>query len=145
LDAIELLKNIGTTVNITFMGWGSLEQACKDFSLKEMGKVKVKFRKPVEYGIKFFNFLQNYDVVLVPNLKQEQPRIVFDAFSQGLCVIVSDTAGLSEITLECKNALKVKHVDPKDLARAIHLLVENPDLVMQLGLNGLSYATGKTH
>ncbi len=144
-EAIELLKNLDVAVNITIMGMGELAEDCKTFALKEFGKIKVTYRDPVEYGSEFFNILYNYDVILIPNLKEEQPRIVFDAFSQGVGVIASDTSGILDITIDGENAIICKRGDSQSLAKAICHAAENPDLVLEMGLSGLNFVNGKTH
>ncbi len=144
-DAIDSLKNLGVTVNITIMGSGELEKDCKTFALKELGNINVTYRDPVGYGSDFFDILLSHDVVLVPNLKEEQPRIVFDAFSQGLGVIGSDTSGISDITIDGENAIICKRGDSQSLAKAMFRVIENPDLILHMGLSGLNYAEGKTH
>ena len=144
-NAIEHLKNMGVTVDITIMGSGDLREDCRAFALREFGNTKVIFREPVDYGIEFFSVLCDFDVVLVPNLKEEQPRIVFDAFSQGLGVIASDTTGILDITADGINAVICKSGDSRSLAEAIRHVAKNPDLVLQMGLHGLNYANGKTH
>lgn len=63
------------------MGKGELKKDCQDFVDDYKGNVDVVFKQPVAYGKAFFETLKNYDFVLVPILKQEQPRIIFDAFS----------------------------------------------------------------
>ncbi len=143
-DAINYLKDTGGSVNITIMGSGKLENECRSFVLQEFGNIKVKYREPVLYE-EFFNVLCEYDVVLVPNLKEEQPRIVFDAFSQGLGVIASDTSGILDITKNGENAVICKCGDFVSLAQAIRHLVEKPDFALCMGLGGLNYARGKTH
>ena len=145
VDAINYLKKLGATVNITIMGSGKLEDDCKTLALNEFGDVNVTFREPVEYGEEFFKVLRSYDVVLVPSLNDEQPRIIFDAFSQGLGVIASDTSGILDITVDGKNVVICKRGDPESLAKAMLRVIDNPDLVLQMGLNGLKYADGKTH
>lgn len=144
-DAIEYLKSMGVNVQITIMGSGELDKDCKAFALKKFGNVKVVYREPVEYGNEFFNALCSYDMVLVPNLKEEQPRIVFDAFSQGLGVIASDTSGILDVTIDGVNAVICKRGDSKSLAKAICSVIERPDLLFQMGISGLRYAGGKTH
>ena len=144
-DAIDYLKSLDFAISITIMGSGKLENDCKAFALRKFGKIKVFYREPAEYDDKFFSILCEYDVILIPNLKEEQPRIVFDAFSQGLGVIASDTSGILDITINGKNAVIFKSADSIGLANAIREVVEKPELALQMGLNGLSYAEGKTH
>lgn len=144
-EAIEYLKSQNITVEITIMGSGELAKDCREFAMRKFGGVIVNYFEPVEYGSEFFDVLCSYDAVLVPNLKDEQPRIVFDAFSQGLGVIASDTSGILDITVDGENAVICARGDSQSLAKAICRVVEEPDLVLQMGLNGLNYANGKTH
>lgn len=142
--AIEKLKEMGTQASITIIGSGNLQEECKNFATKDHGTVKVEYRKPVEYGAELFGLLSQYDFALVPNLSEEQPRIIFDVFSQGLPVIGSDTSGILDIT-NSENALTFRTGDPSDLAKAIHHAVNNPDIAYEMGLSALRYVSGKTH
>jgi glycosyltransferase involved in cell wall biosynthesis len=144
-DAIKALGKMGVCINITIMGSGVLEKTCKEFVSGSFGKVQVNYIDPVAYDSVFFNTLCNYDVVLVPNLKEEQPRIIFDAFSQGIGVIASDTSGILDITVDGENAIIFKRGDSQSLANAISYAVSNPDLVFQMGLRGLDFIENKSH
>lgn len=145
LNAIRLLKNIDIVGNVTIIGDGPLKGQVVDFIYKNNGSIKVFYLEPVEYGTQFFKLLQHYDIVLVPNLKEEQPRIVFDAFSQGVGVIASDTSGIMDIVTPNKNAFIFKAGDANALSATMAKAINNPVLVTNLGLAGLSYANGKTH
>jgi len=144
-SAIEALSAMNVEVNITLMGDGALRDECEKFALGDFGPVKVAFKEPVIYGDEFFNVLCQFDAVLVPNIKEEQPRIIFDAFSQGVPVIASDTWGICDITSNRVNALHCKQGDPKSLASAVSYAVMNSEILVELGLNGLAYAKSKTH
>lgn len=144
-DAIAHLDDMGVIVNITIMGSGKLEKECKTFASHEHGNIKVTYRNPVQYGSEFFNALCDYDVVLILNLKEEQPRIIFDAFSQGLGVIASDTNGILDITIDGENAVIYKRGDSLSLANALCHVVKNRELVSEMGINGLNFVEGKTH
>ncbi|MGD0961442.1 MAG: glycosyltransferase family 4 protein [Methylomonas sp.] len=144
-DAINLLKNTGIVVNITIIGEGELEEDCKEFVKGDFGNVKVFYHPPVRYGTEFFNLLCNYNLVLVLNLKEEQPRIIFDAFSQGLGIIGFNTSGILDISVHGENALICERANVDSLVKAITYLVENPDNLSRMGLNALAYMKGKTH
>ena len=145
LNAIRLLKNMDIVGNVTIIGDGPLKSQIIDFINKDYGGIKVIYLEPVEYGTQFFKLLQHYDIVLVPNLKEEQPRIIFDAFSQGVGVIASNTSGIIDIVAPGKNAFIFKVGDADALAGAMAKAINNPALVTKLGLAGLNYANGKTH
>jgi glycosyltransferase involved in cell wall biosynthesis len=144
-DAIKLLKETLVLVNITIIGEGHLVEKCQEFAKNDFGNVKVFYRPPVKYGNEFFNLLCSYDLVLVLNLKEEQPRIIFDAFSQGLSIIGSDTSGILDITVHGQNALIFKSGNAESLCSTITYAANNPDLLSTFGLNALRCMQGKTH
>lgn len=144
-SAIEILKNHEIPLKLTIMGKGSLENICKEFAAKKHGKVKVNYSNPIEYGMPFFNEIRKYDVLLVPNLKEEQPRIIFDAFSQGVCVIASDTAGNLDITTNSENAIICKSGSSNSLAKAIINASKNRSEVISMAKKGRETVLGKTH
>lgn len=143
--AIDILKTEAVRVNITIMGAGTLENECKTQAMKDFGTVNVSYCEQVKYGKEFYSKLVNFDLVLVPNLKEEQPRIIFDAFSQGIGVIASNTTGILDITSDGNNAIICDRGDAHDLAKAIAFAAANPDIITSMGKEGLEYASGKTH
>ena len=144
LDALEILKNTNKKIHLTIMGEGELEQQCRQFVNDYNGNVDVVVKDPVTYGSEFFKILASYHFVLVPTLKQEQPRIIFDAFSQGVAVIGSDTSGVMDITNK-DNTLTFMRGDSSSLAKTINSITEDKATILEMGLAGLKYATGKTH
>jgi glycosyltransferase involved in cell wall biosynthesis len=145
LEAIQLLRKQGVAAQIDIMGSGPLEQECRDFAKLTQGSVEVAFVEPVPYGPAFFKNLATYDVLLLTNLTEEQPRIVFDAFGQGLTIVASDTDGLKTICKAQENAIIFKTGDVNALADAISYAVNHQRELVQLGLNGLRFARTKTH
>lgn len=144
LNAIDILNSENIEVKITIMGDGSLKNVCKKFCAEKTGSVKLTFKEPIKYDSEFFNYISEFDYVLVPTEKQEQPRIIFDAFSQGVSVIGSDNSGVIDITTH-DNAQIFESGNPKSLAEKIMELSNNKEVAKQKGINGLSFAKGKTH
>ncbi len=143
--AIRLLQAAGVQVRISIMGTGALEKMCRDFAQQDFGSVTVVFVEPVEYGPAFFAVLSQYDVVLVPNMKEEQPRIIFDAFSQGCCVIASNTSGIMDMTVDGENVIIFERGNSKSLANVIQSVINQPDLIRAIGSRALEYIRGKSH
>ncbi len=143
--AIRLLQAAGVQVRISIMGTGALEKMCRDFAQQDFGSVAVVFIEPVEYGPAFFAVLSQYDVVLVPNMKEEQPRIIFDAFSQGCCVIASNTSGIVDMTIDGENVIIFERGNSKSLANAIQSIANQPELIRAIGFHALNYIRGKSH
>lgn len=93
LEAIRLLRSRGRRVGVDIIGDGPPRDVCKGTATLA-GTSAVKVLDPVPYGDPFFALLQRYHAVVVPSLGQEQPRILFDAFSQAVPVIASGTDGI---------------------------------------------------
>lgn len=144
LKAIEILAGTDKRIEFTLMGTGRLESRCRAFIDRYKGNVRVRLEEPVPYGRPFFHKISEYDFVLAPTLKQEQPRIVFDAFSQGVPIIGSDTSGIRDITGP-ENALLFARGDAESLAQCIMSAQCTRPASLEMGLAGLSYAKGKTH
>ena len=144
LAAIEQLKCQDVNISITIMGSGELKENCLRFSAEHHGGIHVKYQDNISYGDDFFKLISQHDWVLVPTLKQEQPRIIFDAFSQGTPVIASDTHGILDITNK-DNAFTFETGKSTSLAETLLHVARHPDLALKMGLAGLEYAAGKTH
>ena len=145
LDAVKALQKMGVPAQIDIMGSGELEPECRQFIQAQQGAVTMSFVDPVAYGKDFFKYLSTYDVLLLPNLSEEQPRIIFDAFGQGLTIVASDTDGLKQVCKHEVNAIVFKRGDAQALTNAIEFAVNNTDKVVKFGLAGLAFAKTKTH
>lgn len=91
LDAMELLTGYGISIHLDIIGDGSEKERCRVFA---DGHSNVRLLETVRYGEEFFSLLRRYHMVIVPSLSDEQPRILFDAFSQGIPVVASRTRGI---------------------------------------------------
>jgi glycosyltransferase involved in cell wall biosynthesis len=97
------------------------------------------------YGPPFFAMLREQDALLVPSLTDEQPRIVFDAFSQAVPVIAADTTGLRECVTEGKNGRFVPPGNAEALADAIAGASADRESLRTLGISSLDVARNLTH
>ena len=82
---------------ITIIGEGSMRVQCVRAAQETHGSVSLQFLDPVKYGEPFLAILRSHDAVLLPSLSSEQPRLLFDAFSQAVPVIGSATGGICEV------------------------------------------------
>lgn len=145
LQAIEKLAERNIEAEISVMGSGPLEAACRALAEKMQGSINFSFIDPVPYGMPFYQLIRQYDFLLLPNLSEEQPRIVFDAFGQGLSIIASDTEGLKASCSHLENAVLFKRGDVDSFCDAITFAATNKEKVREFGIHGLRYAKSKTH
>lgn len=145
LDAIEHVRN-DLALTITIIGEGGLSENCTRLE-KENGdrRLKVEVLSPVPYGQTFFDLLRRFDAIVVPSISDEQPRLIFDAFSQGLPVLGSDTGGIAEVVDDEIDGKLCKPGDFLALANMLRWADQNKHQLQTMGLAGLHKSRKFTH
>jgi len=143
LEAVGKLCAVGARAIVHIMGEGPL----RDKVLAAQRKLPycLKYFKPLAYGMPFFEFLQQYHAVIVPNLGDEQPRIIFDAAARAVPVLASDTDGLRPYVVDGCTGNLVTPDDSRALADAIAFWTANPKIVRSFAIEALSHVRSKTH
>jgi glycosyltransferase involved in cell wall biosynthesis len=145
LDAAGLIAN-QVTAHIAIIGEGPLAAECRDFVRQnEDSSLKFELLDPVQYGPAFFGLLRRFDAVIVPSISDEQPRLIFDAFSQGIPVLGSDTGGITEIVKDDVNGKLFKSGDALSLAGTLKWASQNRDALRMLGISALRLSRLFTH
>ena len=80
-------------------------------------------------------YLKNFDIFVLPSLKEGLPYVILEAGLAGLPVIASNVGGIPEIIENGKEGLLVHPANPEELAAAIKKLVENKTLRETLAKN----------
>lgn len=134
--AIEALVILRDKYNITPMlsiyGEGPELNNLKNLAKELKVTSQVDFRGYISYGSAFYKEISNYDLMLLTNLSDEQPRLIFDAISQGVIPICPNTPPYKSVGLDSK--LLYDQGSSVDLARIIqsytdkHLLSEMTNL-----------------
>ena len=144
LDAMQRLHERDVAVDLDIIGEGPLADRCRKLA-DGRGKGRVRLLAPVEYGKPFFRLLQGYHAVVIPTLSEEQPRILFDAYSQGVPVIATDTDGHAPYVLEGETGWLIPRHDPAALADAIQRASNEPDQLQRMGTESVKLAQKMTH
>ena len=145
-DALQRLRRAGRTcVQVSIIGAGELEGACREQARLSNERVQLEVLEPVAYGEPFFALLRRFDAVLVPSLADEQPRIVYDAYSQALPVLASATPGLQTCVADGVNGRLFAPADAQALADTIAWAADEPAELRHLGLAALATARATTH
>lgn len=118
LEALKMLEARGAEVQLDIVGKGPMEAEIAEFAARAR-HVRVKMQREVAYATEFLPLLRGYHAALVPTTHDEQPRIILDAFSQGVPVITSDTPGNREVAADGVNAIFVPRGDAAALAQCI--------------------------
>jgi len=81
--AVAQLRHAHHTVRLDIVGEGPELGRLKD-AVNRLGlEAETKFLGQLSYPEKFLAYLRTVDLVLLTNLNDEQPRLIFDAISQG--------------------------------------------------------------
>lgn len=78
-----------------------------------------------------------------PNYRESYPTKMFEYMALGLPVIVSDFPLNRRVTMECGSGFPIQPDDPQGLALVLRILHENPQLVEEMGKNGMQAADMK--
>jgi glycosyltransferase involved in cell wall biosynthesis len=144
LDALRALEARGVGAHVDFIGRGEDRDACLA-AAAECRSVRISVLEPVPYGNEFFALVRRYHAVIVPSLSEEQPRIVFDANSQAVPVIASDTGGHRPYVEPGRTGWLVPVGDAAALAAAIERAIRSAPELRSMGLAALAEARGRTH
>ncbi len=144
LDALAILDRRKIDVACDVMGMGEMAEACRA-AAPRFRHVTLTLRDPVPYDDGFFACLREVRAVVVPSLSDEQPRIVYDAFSQATPVLASDTGGLRDAVREGQTGWRVPPGDADALADAIAALLDDAQTAERYGLQGRDIALAHTH
>jgi len=92
-----------------------------------------------------FERIGTYDAVVVPTSSDEQPRIIYDAFSQGVAVIASDTQGHRQCVSDGITGQLFKAGDVIELERAISSVLANKPRWLAMSPDCREKALSHTH
>lgn len=145
LQALRRLPIDGGEIDIDIAGSGPLKTDCEAFIATYRGPARINLIGTVRYGSEFFSLLRSYHAVLVPNLGDEQPRIVYDAFSQAVPVLAADTPGLRSCVQAGVTGCLDDPGSADSLSRRLIWARGNIAQLRSMGLAGLDVARNLTH
>jgi glycosyltransferase involved in cell wall biosynthesis len=145
LEAMRQLDNDSLPISLDVVGDGVLKSQCESIASELTGTTKVGLLGTVRYGEPLFAVIRRYDAVVVPSIGDEQPRIVFDAYSQAVPVLGSDTPGLRSCVKSGDRNLLAPPNDVPALVALLRYAAENRLELKRLGLECLAYAESMTH
>jgi glycosyltransferase involved in cell wall biosynthesis len=145
LESMRLLAEENLDIQLDILGEGVLEANCNSVSQDLKGPTSVCVLGSVAYGAPLFNRIRKYHAVVIPSISDEQPRIVFDSYSQGVPVIASNTTGLRSCISENITGLLFTPGDSVALASLLREVIEHIEQLQSLGMNSIELAREMTH
>ena len=138
IEALKILMDKGFDVSLTIIGDFTNKKYTEDVRdiivrsglemyVRLLGKVSEETLR---------NAYREHDIFLFPNHLQSWGIAVFEAMASGCPVIVSKTAGASEVLTDGVHALLVNPKSPEEIADAVKRLVDDVELYQKLSKNG---------
>lgn len=94
-------------------------------------KDKIFFHPYIE---DIYDFIRQTDIIVIPSITQEACSLtLLESMQQAKAIITTNNGSQPEIVTDRKEALLVPPADPEALAKALKLLISNPELRKSLG------------
>jgi glycosyltransferase involved in cell wall biosynthesis len=123
-----ILDKRGIAMTLDVYGEGPMRDELLDLIARNGLSGAVALKGNVSYD-NFRQVLTKYDILLLPSLSEEQPRVLFDAMANGVLVIASDIASLSGLITNSYNGMLCEPGNPESFALAIeHLYLNKKDI-----------------
>lgn len=145
LQAMQILSEQRIPIHLDILGQGKLLSECENAQQQVQPPTQIRVLQPVAYGPELFEQLRHYHLVVVPSITDEQPRIVYDAYSQAVPVLASKTDGLQDCVWQDGTGLLFEAGNAIVLATCLAEVTQNPVSLRQMGLNALQIARQLTH
>ena len=145
LDAMRMLAAEDFPATLDVLGKGELLEDCERMARDLTGLTRVRTLGTLPYGDAFLAVLRDYHAVAVPNISDEQSRIVYDAYSQAMPVLASDTSGLRACVMEGETGRFPKGDHAQDWAALIRECAADFQGLELMGLRALEIARANTH
>jgi glycosyltransferase involved in cell wall biosynthesis len=147
-DCGQILKGIKAAEDldlvVVFIGDGAekelLQQLTKEYGLEK--KVWFLGLIPKVEVVKWLQLARASFVTFrdLPVLHTSSPNKMFDSFAAGVPIIQSTRGWIAELVRDNECGINVDPDLPEDIASALRLFVENPDLAKKMGKNALQLA-----
>ncbi|MHA2030381.1 MAG: glycosyltransferase family 4 protein, partial [Candidatus Kariarchaeaceae archaeon] len=103
----------------------------------------VTFHGYIPQGQKLLNIYRGSDVLILPALQDQQPKVLMEAMSQGLPVVATEVGGIPSIITHGKNGLLIPPAQPAALISAIQRLLITEERIPIIQ-RGLAYVRDRT-
>jgi glycosyltransferase involved in cell wall biosynthesis len=142
---MNLSDDEGLPIQLDILGQGELFEACVQASQQPRKTIKIRTLGTVSYGVELFQLMQNYHALVIPTISDEGHRVVYDAYSQALPVLASDTVGLREIVHPEETGQLIPPESSVALASTFKRAIQNFSELERMGVAALAVARSLTH
>lgn len=82
------------------------------------------------------DLIKQSNIVCLPSYREGLPKALLEAAASGRAIVTTDVPGCREVVRDSENGLLVPASDAIALAKALKMLIENPDIRAEMGAIG---------
>lgn len=142
IEAVKKMRDTGYNTTLSIIGNPNADKNYYEYIKNQIKNLELEqsvFLLGVVEEQELLQAYYNHDIFVFPNHLQSWGLAVFEAMATGLPVIVSKSAGASEVLKDNETALLVEPKHPYQIAQAVKKLVDNPVLYGNLSRQGRKF------
>lgn len=132
IEALNWLDCEGVSWECVFLGDGELQSELRGLAENLNLSDKISFPGFCE---DVYSELLKSDLFVLPSLHEGSPNALIEAMGLGLPCIATDVGGITDLIENGKNGILVPPKDSVSLSNALHHLLTNQNIAMDLGEN----------
>ena len=124
------------SAKLVIVGKGELENRLKSLAIELGIDANVIFEGYVSDKIELRKYMSKFDVYVMPSVYKSETLGVaaIEASAMGIPVIASDIGGIPEVVENNVTGLLIKPGDSREIADALHSLMRNDEMRLNMGL-----------
>ncbi len=135
IEAVARLISEGRQLRLRFVGDGPDRQRLEDEVKQRQLTEQVVFEGAINQD-RILDFYNSADVFTIASFAEGLPVVLMEAMAMEIPCITTHITGIPELITSGKDGILVAASDIEALAKAIALLMDNPDLRLQIGKSG---------
>ena len=133
IDALALLRQKWPTLQCICVGEGELHDLLKAYAVVKGIADRCWFVGATSHVAEWYDAA---DVVVLPSLSEGFPFVVLEALAMAKPLVATNVNGVPEVIEHGQTGLLVDPRDSEGLARAIQVMLEQPELAAEMGRAG---------
>jgi glycosyltransferase involved in cell wall biosynthesis len=144
IDAVDrLLADGHMDIILRLVGTGAEEPSLRQEVNKRGLAQHVTFLGHVKHDDHLLDLYRGSDIFILPSLTEGWPQTLFEAMGCGIPIVATKVGGIPDLVKDGENGLLVNPASSRDICKALHKLIRNPELADRLVVNG--FATARKH
>lgn len=148
IEAIGKLKK-RPDIRVVIVGDGSQKEELSDLVLSNGLQHNIEFTGSLSHR-QVGQYLAKSKIFAAPSINlsddtEGMPTVLLEAMAAGIPIVTTDAGGISDVVINNYNGLVVEQRSTEELAKKILLLLENPELGVELVQNGVKHVEQFTY